>query len=72
MNTAPESIQQLEQQSYDYGYAAGLAKHGDLCAIIEDMAGLFVMLSPQESTRQNVKRAEAAYRKYLSITTHHA
>lgn len=72
MNTAPDSIHQLEQQSYDYGYAYGLSKHGELCSIIEDMAALFVMLSPQESTRPNVKRAEAAYRKYLSITTHHA
>lgn len=42
---------------------------GELCSIIEDMAGMFVMLSPQESTRPNVKRAEAAYRKYLAITT---
>lgn len=69
MNTAPESIHQLEQQSCDYGYTCGLAKHGELCAIIEDMAGLFMLLGPQESTRPNVKRAEDAYRKFLSITT---
>ena len=73
MNTAPESIYQLERQSYDYGYACGLAKHGELCAIIEDMAGMFNALSRlSDDYGQNipsVKKAEDAYRKYLAITT---
>lgn len=73
MNTSNESIHMLEQQSYDYGYVSGLAKHGELCAIIEDMAGMFNTLSRlSDDYSQNipsVKRAEDAYRKYLSITT---
>ena len=72
MNTAPESIHQLEQQSYDYGYACGLAKHGEICAIIEDMAHLLHFCSanlPASHGSDSFKRTEDAFKRYLAITT---
>jgi len=73
MNTSPESIQQLEHQSYDYGYICGIAhERGRLSPIVEDMAGIFAIIAPEDERRPAVLRAEEAYKKYLAITTNAA
>jgi hypothetical protein len=73
MNTAPESIHQLERQSYDYGYNCGLAKHGELCAIIEDMAVSLTFLGGLSRNPKSVfpeyAKGKKAYDRYLAITT---